>query len=781
MHRSSRWPRLLTGVALVLAACSSSPTPSPSLAPSLSDDPSGSGVPSASGQPVEGGTPASADLIRAAVRAGVLDEATGLLYRLYAQVFDPRLPEAYRGEAAEDHAVADAAEAVWPDLSADQQAALLPFLVRPTDAASIFKQANATASRGNQLALVTVDPRCGANGFHREDLAVPVTIWGRCATDGAGNVTYTLDAQVAELNGFMTDLWPRMTALMGTPIGDKFENAPQRGPNEPEEAGDGRIDIYVVVSANTPYGRNLANPDIAVTRAAPPREHGTASAYIVYDPAKGRDAAERKSNIAHEFFHVLQKRYNSNGSFGCPYPNPAPAGSRSCSSADWEHHWFGEASATWAEHFFVKEARDPYVYKRFRGFLTSALSLSDSAGVNAYWSFLWPYFMQQESPRGEDAIADTWKALERREGWAAFQEVVDHFMAFDGHFGDFAVRVWNEFLEPGNPIDPHFREDPIDPAFPLTMPNDESLSATPRFKDSHTLDPAHNTYTFTEDLPDLWADYYDLSWTADTRKVTLVFSGLAPAGSLGVDALVKVKDRGWERRTLGAGTIQWCLDEAADAIEQVILVLSNHDLGPNKHVTGNWTATASDRGCATASDTLVYTSLYENGSPGDAYYASRHETMTVRVSLASAPGGNARYLPLGNDASTYEATLDIHSVLVGIDGSECITDTNGQKADAFPQEDDGSGVGINGGIFQEEDGSWTMSIGASVYVHATTVSGPCADSGESDISVQTPDCEGTEIRDSEPAHTFDFHCSYSGVGSTWSVIGKVTVSTLPGG
>src|SRR4029078_12611818 len=118
------------------------------------------------------------------------------------------------------------------------------------------------------------------------------------------------------------------------------------------------------------------------------------------------------------------------------------------------------------------------------------------------------------------------------------------------------------------------------------------------------------------------------------------------------------------------------------------------------HVTGKWTAAASDQGCVTASDTLVYTSLYEIGSPGDVYNASQHQTMTLRVSLASAPGGNARYLPLGNDASTYDAAFDSHSVLVGIDGSECISDTTGRKADAFPQEEDGSGVGINGGIYQ---------------------------------------------------------------------------------
>lgn len=778
MHRSSRRHGWVAAAALALVACTASPSPTPSGSPLVTDGPSSSGQPSASATPGVEGVPASADLIRAAVRAGQIDEATGLLYRLYAQVFDPRLPAAYQGDAAEDHAVAEAAEVAWDSLTADERMTLLPYLVRPTDPASIFRETDATASGGNQLAMVTVDPRCGANGFHREDVpGIPVTIWGRCLTDGAGNVSYTLDAGVAELVSFMTDLWPRMTAHMGTPIGDAFANPPQRGPNEPEEAGDGRIDIYVVLSDRTPYPRNLSNPSTAVARSTSPRDHGTASGFIVYDPSKGATAVKRKLDIVHEFFHVLQNRYNAMGTFGCPYPNPTA----NCAVADMEHHWFVEASATWAEHHFVPEGRDPWVYSRYTGFLTSALSLSDISGLNEYRSFIWPYFMEQESPRGADVIADTYKALERRDTWAGIQEVVDHFMPFDAHFGDFAVRVWNEFLEPGNPIDPHFREDPIDPAFPVTMPNDDSLPATPRFKDSHTLDPARNTYTFTEDIPDLWAEYYDLSWTPDTKQVTLVFSGLAPSGSLGVDALVRVKDRGWERRTLGAGTIQWCLDQGADAIEQAILILSNHDLGPNKHITGKWTASVSDTGCATASDTLVYTFLSEQGASGDVYYGSQHETMTVRVSLASAPGGNSRFLPLGNDASSYTATYDAHAVLVGIDGSVCTSDTNGRAADSFPDEEDGSGVGINGAVYQEDDGSWRMSIAASVSVVVTIVgSGLCADSYESEVSVQLPDCEGTEVSDSDAVHTFNFLCNYSAPGYSWSVTGKVTVSALPG-
>lgn len=768
------------GLALVLmGACSSNPTPTPTRVEQASPTPAVSSEPSATATPGVEGVPASTDLIRAAVREGTIDEATGLLYRLYAQVFDPRLPAAYQGDAAEDHAVAEAAEAAWDSLTADERTALLPYLVRPTDPASIFRETDATASRGNQLALVTVDPRCGSNGFHRADVpSIPVTVWGRCLTDGAGNVSYTLEAQVAELVGFMTNLWPRMTGLMDTPIGDRFKNHPQRGPNEPEEAGDDRIDIYVVISNNTPYPRNLSNSNLAVTRSVPPRANGTSSAFIVYDPSKGRDTADRKANIAHEFFHVLQSRYNANGSFGCPYPTPAPTSSNSCTSADWDHHWFSDATATWAEHYFVKEARDPYVYDRFTGFLTSALSLSDSAGTNPYRSFVWPYFMQQESPRGADVIADTWKALERRVGWAQFQEVVDHFLPFDSHFRDFAVRVWNEVLEPGNPIDPRFREDPLDPNFPETMPGDsDKLSATPRYRDAVTLDPARGRRTFTEDLPELWAGYYDISFAPGTRRVVFDFGQLAPNASLDVDVLVRVRDRGWERRQLGAGEVQWCLDTPADAIEQAILVLSNHEIDPNKHVTGDWTADPDDNGCATATDTLTYTSFYESGSPDvQGVYQSLHESMLVRVSLAPTAGGNANYLPFGNDQSSYHASYEAHTVLT-TDILTCASETIGADAGAFP--DDDSGTGINGAMYQGDDGKWRMIVAASVGIEATTVSGPCGDSGPALVYVQLPSCEGTEIADSDPARVFDFRCEYTGPGLTWSVIGKITVAFDP--
>ncbi|MEA2674394.1 MAG: hypothetical protein QOI92_1586, partial [Chloroflexota bacterium] len=99
-------------LAVVLAACSDTPSAPPSQA-------SVRATPGAIGSPPPGSTPAgsspagefepqpaeptSAGLIEAAVEAGTIDDATGLLYRIYAMFGDPRLPVAYAtGQARED-------------------------------------------------------------------------------------------------------------------------------------------------------------------------------------------------------------------------------------------------------------------------------------------------------------------------------------------------------------------------------------------------------------------------------------------------------------------------------------------------------------------------------------------------------------------------------------------------------------------------------------------------------------------------------------------------------
>src|SRR5690625_2595140 len=81
----------------------------------------------------------TAGLVQAAVAEGRLDEHTGLMYRVWGQFNDPRLPEEYRGEAAaHDVAAVSQASRELDELPADVADGVRPYLLRPTDPRSAF-------------------------------------------------------------------------------------------------------------------------------------------------------------------------------------------------------------------------------------------------------------------------------------------------------------------------------------------------------------------------------------------------------------------------------------------------------------------------------------------------------------------------------------------------------------------------------------------------------------------------------------------------------------------
>jgi hypothetical protein len=757
----------------VATACSStSPSPTPTTRPSTTSPAAPAERPSESPTPAAGDAPTTAaGRIRAAVEAGTLDVATSFLYRFYAQLGDERLPEAFQGQWSEDRALAASAMAALESLAPEERELLRPFLVRPTSPASYLaadRRSNEESRDVMRLATLVDDPACAPRNFARLDLPdIPVTVWGWCHIAPDGSSSFAMADQVERVAAFMTDLWDPMTDEMGDPVGDQFEDPDRQAADEPDEAGDGRLDIYIVEVPDTPYLRELAIDGLAHERAASPfLPDLRSSSYIVVQTSSAISDVELKSTLAHEFFHSLQEANNHAGTLSCPYP--APAGP----CADQDYHWFVEASAVWAQWFFVPESRaigDVSPYSMVRRFLSSAQSLNHTADQNAYASFMWPLFMQQESPNGEDAIGDAWRATYQRTGWAQIQEAIDAQLPFASHFGDFAVRVWNERLLPGEPIQPLFWDDAFDPGFPRARPPEVDPASRVK-QEEIILNPFFQpTHTISEDLPELWADYYELRLEPSARRLTFDFSGLVPNEEVGVDALVKIRDQGWEHRTLGAGEVQWCLDRHEDAVEQVILVLSNHAMGPAVTVSGEWSVTVDADGCATATDTLVYTATFETGTGGDPYHQLTRESMTVRLSLAPAEGGNVAFVPFENDGSTYDATYDLQTVLASV-ASDCIIATNGRDAGEFEGAD-----AVTAAIF-EEDGTWKMSVAASVTIPVTTAAGPCADSGVGTQTIQLPSCDGTEIADADEAWTFDFRCQHQGIGASWSVVGTVTVS-----
>jgi hypothetical protein len=292
-----------------------------------------------------------------------------------------------------------------------------------------------------------------------------------------------------------------------------------------------------------------------------------------------------KSNLAHEFFHALQAKYNRRGTrwyTGPLFKDPAK-------------FWFVEASAMWAEQHFVPDAaNDPDgPHRRFTGrFLTTNASLALTDGRNDYASWPWPLFMEQEIGN-ETAISDAWKKMVGLAGYDSLQEAVSSVVPFDTRFRDFAVRVYNTDLEPGNPVDPRFQ------ALDQTLPLDKPGGSRGKYDVPVVVDdplPQH-----AADLAPLWSSYTGLLPAADVHKITFDFSFLMPPEAVDVDLLLQIKGR-WQRTKAALTGEQAFCD-----VDRAIVVISNHATDMDTRVNGQWFATGENTTCAPEAWTVSLT------------------------------------------------------------------------------------------------------------------------------------------------------------------------------
>ena len=105
----------------------------------------------------------SYDLIDRAVAAGAITAGTGVLYKVYRDFGDRRLPARFRGNDAGvgEPSSLERAAAVWGTLSAGVRAALAPFFVLPIYKQSWFFDQQTQARPDVQAALRARRPRPG--------------------------------------------------------------------------------------------------------------------------------------------------------------------------------------------------------------------------------------------------------------------------------------------------------------------------------------------------------------------------------------------------------------------------------------------------------------------------------------------------------------------------------------------------------------------------------------------------------------------------------------------
>jgi hypothetical protein len=534
--------------------------------------------------------PTSRALIQVAVQAGRIDYGTSLLYRAYAAVEDPRLPEDLRGSgsAGEDHALWVEIEAIIGSLPQELRELLRPFTLRPAHPDSNFNTVPLSRAGGDSVPADTTTtgvtaatcpaPRIPVEPVSRRTwvsvkTAFPVRIWFSCTgnTVDDGAVAIEADRMVEVIN----QIWTPMVKLMGEPILDA---------GGPEEGGDGSIDIYLVdtVATITPPGRDLSIFDAPYfTRASPPRVGLASSAYIVLS-RRIVESPSFHSLVIHEFFHVLQFAHNI---YGLTWTD--------LSGEKLDYYWFGEASAVWAGVYFdrtipwpTREAK-AILKSEFDGFQKSHQSLHvPIPSMHAYEAFIWPFFMEQETD--EKSIARAWMALEGVTSWETANTALDQVFPFATNFHNFAVRNINDDFLPALPEERRYVK--LDALFPdRQLPDRDPPQALVAGQPVRTA----------VSLGSLTARYFQYdAEDPQIQQVIVDLSALSPAVDLDIDALLNIVDRGWVLRNYtGKKTLTFCFNNPDEHLRDVWLILSNHSTGLTDKVQGDLVVTPLKTPC----------------------------------------------------------------------------------------------------------------------------------------------------------------------------------------
>ena len=572
-------------------------------------------------------------------------------------------------------------------------------------------------------------------------------------------------------------LWGPETRLMGDPVPDN---------SLPEEHG--RIDFYLVTGGQTlsrgAYtGKQAIDLSNDLGQAPWDAINGTVSSgfVVVLRPESLPHGDSFKSVLAHELFHVLAFAHNT---------------TRSC-----RKFWFGEASAKWAEWYFVPQAAGRMVYPWFRDFQAKPdVSLTDSENRTPYADWMWPLFMQQQAGGSPGPVALAWKAMEGQTGCTALNADVSLEDSFDQDFRDFAVENFDYRLpnlitsKTAWPVHfkanyPRFRRtaNRAAPPFPEELPKYQSVA----------LDQNNYPYNATVhvDLPSLSAQYTQIPLVLPYAhepggggSVEFDFSGLSPAGDVDVSLLAADGQKSgyatnngtWERIDLGVGNTKAKICLNADATKRdrplkgaFYVIIDNHSTGPTAApVTGSYTVSQGYY-CAIGLSGPLTVTQKRSGADGDVITQSAKLTVNL-----TSNSGIWRVAPGSTWSEQYT------------DAAPCSSGGSASASGSGPLNDQDIGTIMPGGavdvgLYQEPYFLKSYVVSVFLTSESATLHGPeCVNGGTVPMSIGIGSCPvGAVPVGSYGTYTkadagINFACTATINGSTetdtWHVSGTLT-------
>jgi hypothetical protein len=524
--------------------------------------------------------PTTFQLIDQALANGTIDAETALLYKVYHEFHDSRLPAQYVGRddgSREATAIQDAIEN-FDTLSQPTQDLLRPFLLPPNDPASWYQQ------RLSQLpaqsiglmpaplkAAVTAAAANPACADYPPPPAAPRTS-AILTENGKVCIHYYLsypeDENTAvlladEING---KIWPALTALLGNP----------------PTGTDGLLHVYLADSDTVThvYGED-ADGILGLTK----NTCGQGVVPVIYlDHNKKVDINQ---TAAHEITHAITARFVPIA--GCP-------GNR----------WLREATGTWAEQFVYPSVQTEQPYARFLLNVPETSLDAPPNGEHEYGAYLWFLYLTKGDNSNAQKVAQVWNALAGSDSLHAINSVIAGEGGLGQKWHEFALYNWNRVVKTnvgpvptggcsivGKPYTYYAQWDC------LLDKARESTGASPEIVKLNGA--VARTYFLPHRVNHLAAKYYHYDFTQDDtiRRVRLVqpYKSISTAGKAKVQVLVKLRDGNWlpVQDWTGFDYKTLCRDKPLEDFQELVVVISNSEFDDRSFVLDD-DGTASNGG-----------------------------------------------------------------------------------------------------------------------------------------------------------------------------------------
>ncbi|WP_456819733.1 hypothetical protein [Cellulomonas sp. URHB0016] len=537
---AARLVAALCALLALVAGCIRPTTVGPTPAPPASSSP-------AATDPVG---PSSFELIRAAREAGALSLDAAVLYEAYATFDATRLPRRYRGDprSPDQGDFAGEVEASWSSLSSSARQAIRPWTLPAYTAGSAWNQPESSTMPAASRAP-DASPWCWGHGPELDFS----TRWTSVDGPGGFKVWWNrgdsededLARHVAEIAAEARDRTSKALDGLTAPADD----------GSPCAGGDASFDIVILnlsLGAGQTYPRTSANPT---------------PSYTIIDARTSwrSDDTWLRSILAHELSHSVL--------LGIAHDWPA---------AD---AWFSDGTAVWVQReayprAHVEQTTGPDLVQNLdRPLDAPALSGGDRA--YATWLFFYDVVRRHHDP---GLVAAMYRNRATLGALPSVALALAPSAAAPDRRG--LAADWRQFVLDARNKDEHAEWGQWLPTLTYgawtSAPDSGGPPTAPR---PTVVDLAHDhvrTYrlvdTATESLAHLSARYYAFDLAASTTVHAIELRNPYSTGSAGDIRALIMRDGTWTTEDwTGRATVDLCQDHDAERVDQLVLVIGNHD------------------------------------------------------------------------------------------------------------------------------------------------------------------------------------------------------------